>query len=84
MLLLGSPFLPETPRWLLSKGRTADAIHALESIRPALTGDKARALVATVKKQLDAEAMSADASWSGLLKWPKRYRLYLGMGVMVG
>jgi len=53
-------------------------------VRPVLRGRRAQAMIAAVRKTLAEEAVGADTSWSGLMKWPQRYRLYLGMGIMIG
>jgi len=65
LFLLSYPWIPETPRWLASKGRKDEALHVLKTFSsdPDMTAEEAMdALTAS----LDGEE-STEASWSEVL-----------------
>ncbi|KAL1406152.1 hypothetical protein Q8F55_007836 [Vanrija albida] len=71
------PFLPDSPRWLLSKDRDADAIDSLNRLRPrvdAANGANADEL-ATIKAQLEERIHKAP--WRQTLQGTNRRRTFL-------
>ncbi|KAJ9461203.1 Facilitated trehalose transporter Tret1, partial [Diplonema papillatum] len=73
-------FLPESPVWLISKGRREDAHAALTKLRSADSN---------VEEAISMLEMSANqnveesAGWSGLLIAPRSKALGIGIGLMV-
>lgn len=63
MLLAGSPFLKETPRFLETRGRSAEALEVLKSLRG---GDEAaaQAELKMVQVEIEEEMAAGKASWS--------------------
>lgn len=76
-LLTGMLFLPETPRWLLSKGRDEQARAVLDRLLPP---DEAHAELGQIRQAL-AES-DGEGSLSELLKPWLRPALIIGVGIM--
>ncbi|KAF2009416.1 general substrate transporter [Aaosphaeria arxii CBS 175.79] len=86
LLMLGSPWLPESPRWLALKGRHQEAYTTLKALhaRGENSSDQvAKAEFCQIVQQLQFErATAAPNSWISIFKAPSyRKRLLLGFGV---
>jgi major inositol transporter-like SP family MFS transporter len=79
-LFFGMLRMPESPRWLISKGRTQDALAVLKTIR---SSDRAEAEMADVKHLADEEKEMNLSGWAALKnKWILRILLVgIGLGV---
>lgn len=79
-LFLGMLRMPESPRWLISRGRNRDALAVLKTIRSA---DRAEAEMTDVKHLADEEKEMNLSGWSALRnKWILRILLVgIGLGV---
>ncbi|MHA3723682.1 sugar porter family MFS transporter [Leucobacter sp. HY1910] len=78
-LFFGMLRMPESPRWLVEKGRHAEALAVLKTVRPA---DRAAAELAEVKAIGEAEKTAAHTGLKAILtnKWLFRIVL-IGIGV---
>ncbi|MDQ0620178.1 sugar porter family MFS transporter [Arthrobacter globiformis] len=79
-LFLGMLRMPESPRWLISRGRNQDALAVLKTIR---SSDRAEAEMADVKHLADEEKEMNLSGWGALKnKWILRILLVgIGLGV---
>lgn len=79
-LFLGMLRMPESPRWLISRGRNLDALAVLKTIRSA---GRAEAEMADVKHLADEEKEMNLSGWGALRnKWILRILLVgIGLGV---
>lgn len=79
-LFVGMLRMPESPRWLISRGRPAEALAVLKTIRSA---DRAEAEMADVKHLADEEKEMNISGWGALKnKWILRILLVgIGLGV---
>ncbi|KAI5780986.1 general substrate transporter [Geopyxis carbonaria] len=80
----GLPFLPESPRWLMKKRRTADARHALAVLHRGDTAFDVDAelhfLAATIAEQ---ESLAAATSWADCFRGANRRRTALACLIQV-
>jgi hypothetical protein len=76
----GSPFLPESPRWLCEVGRVEDAVKSLERLRSG-RGD-ARAEALEIQQALRAhQELTGGTSWRQLFRGSNRLRTIITVGM---
>ncbi len=80
MLWLGMLIVPESPRWLASKGRIGDALRVLQTIREQ---KRAEYEIKSIQASAAAEKQVNKASLKDLrLPWIRRL-LFIGIGIAV-
>lgn len=79
VLFFGMLRMPESPRWLASKGRYAEALAALRTIR---SDERAVAEVNEIQELTILEKNEQAAGWAEILSQPwLRRLLFIGMGL---
>ena len=86
VLLLGSPWLPRSPRWLILKGRTDEALRVLLRLRQSLADPEdavAEIEYMQITKQVELEASKLSTAggsvWTAVWKKPSyRKRMMIG------
>jgi major inositol transporter-like SP family MFS transporter len=77
-LFIGMLRMPESPRWLSSQDRDADALAVLKQVR---TAERAEAEMAEVHALAEEEKESQTGGWSDLsVRWIRRL-LFIGVGL---
>ncbi len=78
ILLIGMIFMPETPRWLMSKGRKEESYRILARIEPEETVNK---LVNRMEDEIKEDGQHSS-SWKELLQPWLRTPLFIAVGIM--
>lgn len=78
ILLVGIFFMPESPRWLLSKQRNAEGLAILQKIE----GEEAAAQLARSIGEEIERSKDESSRWSELLKPALRMPLMIAVGIM--
>ncbi|MCW8784643.1 MULTISPECIES: sugar porter family MFS transporter [Bacillus] len=79
-LFFGMLKVPESPRWLVSKGRKEDALHVLRRIR---NEEKAKSELAEIESAFHKEAEMEQAAFKDLaVPWVRRI-VFVGIGIAV-
>ncbi|KAK3192265.1 hypothetical protein K4F52_001478 [Lecanicillium sp. MT-2017a] len=72
-MVLVSWWIPESPRWLVRKGKEGKAVKNLEWLNRSTSGADARAEVAVLKAAIDEDRATKE-SWSHMLKGTNKIR----------
>lgn len=79
-LFFGMLKVPESPRWLVSKGRKEDALHVLRRIR---NEEKAKSELAEIESAFHKEVEMEQATFKDLaVPWVRRI-VFIGIGIAV-
>jgi sugar porter (SP) family MFS transporter len=83
LMLLVMLRLPESPRWLVKKGRHDEALEVLEKIRPSRSDveEELKGIVDVEKKERGAS--NAERGWRGLRQPWVRPALVVGCGIAI-
>ncbi len=78
IMLIGMIFLPETPRWLISKGYEDKCRQVLEKVEePQLVEE----VISKMKEDIQADSQNS-ISWTGIFKKWLRVPLIIAIGIM--
>jgi SP family sugar:H+ symporter-like MFS transporter len=83
IILIGLPFIPLSPRWLISKGRREDAVRVLQKMRP-----KEETITQACEAEVQAieEALHHDVdkgSWIELFQGTNRRRTFIAVNTFI-
>lgn len=86
LLLVGSVFLPRSPRWLIEKGRYDEARKVMSRLRaPNADPEYLEKEFVQMRDQIEYEAEHQETSLMGILRKPSyRKRLILGCLIQIG
>lgn len=86
MLLMGSPWLPKSPRWLLQQDRPDEAWEVIRKLHQARGGDDSlcKKEFYQMQKQLESDRETKKGKWDIFATAPNRKRSLLGFGLMFG
>ncbi len=77
ILLIGMFFMPESPRWLLSRGRKEEGIGVLTRIE----GEAASAVAESISADIENDRKNTS-SWGELFRKESKYPLIIAVGIM--
>lgn len=79
-LMVGMLFVPESPRWLASKGKFKEAYSVLKRIRNL---KKAKEEFAIIEENVPSHHLKSESSWTALkTPWVRRI-FFIGIGIAV-
>lgn len=77
ILLVGMFFMPESPRWLMSRGRLEEAMAVLKKTE----GENAQEVSASIAGEIEKDRQNTS-SWSDLFRKEWKYPLIIAVGIM--
>jgi len=86
LLLIGSPWLPYSPRWLLQNDRPDEAWAVIRKLHQTKGGDEtlSKKEFYQMQKQLEADRLVKRSKWDIFATAPNRLRSMIGFGLMFG
>jgi MFS family permease len=86
LLLIGSPWLPYSPRWLLQQGRSDEAWEVIRKLHHTSDGDEtlSKKEFYQMQKQLESDRRLKRSKWDIFATAPNRKRSMIGFGLMFG
>ena len=78
IMFVGMIFLPETPRWLISKGHEAECRRVLQKVEEPQLVEQ---VISNMKEDLDADKKN-KVNWTGIFKKWLRVPLIIAIGIM--
>lgn len=86
LLLMGSPWLPKSPRWLLQQDRPDEAWEVIRKLHETRSGDISgcKREFYQMQKQLESDRSVKKGKWDIFATPANRKRSILGFGLMFG
>ncbi|KAJ5368819.1 uncharacterized protein N7496_008579 [Penicillium cataractarum] len=81
IILLGLPFTPNSPRWLISKNKRSEALEALRLIRNKEANESGLCELEIVALE-NSDNRSEKAPWSALFSRANRRRTWIALAIM--
>ncbi|RBR04495.1 hypothetical protein FVER53590_14161 [Fusarium verticillioides] len=82
MLIMMAPMLPESPRWLVTKGRNEAAATAAKRLFATnMNSFDADGYVEKIHLAVQEDRAQASAGWKDMLRGPNLRRLLIGVGI---
>eukprot|EP00039_Didymoeca_costata_P023386 m.6924 g.6924 ORF g.6924 m.6924 type:complete len:535 (+) comp3610_c0_seq1:211-1815(+) len=82
LLLAGAPFLPETPRYLVMKGKHEEAEQVLTKLRNHSSEDSISHELKSIQDAAREQENQAKVTWKELMQGRRGYRVMIGTIVM--
>jgi len=81
LIVLSLTVMPESPRWLIDRGRVEEATYVLRRTHP--TGEDVQALVDGILRDIEEDRLATEVGWRSLLCPGEDVRrmIFVGVGV---